>query len=350
MIRHGLIVRATDTNPYRNIALEAWLLENVPAETCVLYLWQNHRTVVIGRNQNAWAECRVEDLERDGGFLARRLSGGGAVFHDSGNLNFTFLAPREDYDLERQSSVILNAVRGLGIDAKRTGRNDIEAEGRKFSGNAFYHSGSNAYHHGTLLVNADLDAAGRYLSASTGKFQGKGVKSVRSRIVNLADFRPGLGVEALAESLCDSFDGVYGFTAKKTDAEALFTEHPEYRKRLVELEARFSRTEWNYGKNPCFSFTAARRFDWGGVEIRLDVKQNRIADAQIFSIADARIFSDAMDGDFIIEAAARLKGADFNSKTLTKKLLSGYPAGSESWKHAGDIAAMIFEETCHGKI
>jgi lipoate-protein ligase A len=336
MIRRGLVIHTGNTNPYRNIALEAFLLEKVPPETCIFYLWQNHRTVVIGRNQNAWAECRIEELERDGGFLARRLSGGGAVFHDSGNLNFTFLMPREDYDVERQSEVILQAVKNLGIDAKRTGRNDIETDGRKFSGNAFYRAGKNSYHHGTMLVRTDLNAASRYLSASADKIKSKGIESVRSRMVNLGDCKPDLTVPALIKSLCTSFDEVYGVTAETSAAETL----PEgifegSGERIKELEARFSSPEWKYGKNPPFQFKAANRFPWGGVELHFDVKENRIT--------AAHIFSDAMDGDFILDAAERLKGAEFNPQVLTEKLTEAYPEGSESRKYAGDIAAMIFE-------
>jgi lipoate-protein ligase A len=336
MIRRGIVVRSAETNPYRNIARETFLLEKVPAETCILYLWQNERTVVIGRNQNAWTECRVEELERAGGFLARRLSGGGAVFHDSGNLNFTFLVPREDYDVERQSEVILLAVRNLGIDAVRTGRNDIETEGRKFSGNAFYRAGANAYHHGTLLVHTDMGAAGRYLSASADKIRSKGVESVRSRIVNLADCKGGLTIPALIQNLCAAFDEVYRINAEKpeTPPEALFEGGPE---RFPELEARFSSPEWKYGKNPAFRFKAEKRFPWGGVELRFDVKENRIA--------AAHIFSDAMDGDFIIGAAERINGADFNREALTEKLSAAYPPGSELWKYARDIATMVFEDS-----
>ncbi|MDR2782609.1 MAG: lipoate--protein ligase [Treponema sp.] len=336
MIRRGIVVRSGETNPYRNIAREACLLEKVPPETCVLYLWQNERTVVIGRNQNAWAECRVEELERDGGFLARRLSGGGAVFHDSGNLNFTFLMPRADYDLERQTEVILLAVRELGIDAARTGRNDIETGGRKFSGNAYYRAGNNAYHHGTLLVNTDMSAAGRYLSASAGKIQSKGVESVRSRIVNLTECKPGLTIPAIIESLSAAFDKTYRFNAEKSETppEALFEGGQE---RFNELGARFSSPEWKYGKNPVFQFKAERRFPWGGVELRFDVKENRVT--------AAHIFSDAMDGDFIIDAAERLKGSDFNREALTEKLKAAYPEGSELGKYARDIVAMVFEET-----
>ena len=336
MIRRGIVIRTGETNPYRNIALEAYLLEKVPPQACIFYLWQNHRTVVIGRNQNAWAECRIKELERDGGFLARRLSGGGAVFHDSGNLNFTFLMPREAYDVERQSEVILQAVRNLGITAERTGRNDIETGGRKFSGNAFYRAGKNSYHHGTLLVRAALSAASRYLSASADKIKSKGVESVRSRMVNLADCKPDLSVPALIKSLCAGFDAVYGITAETEAAEALPEDIFEGSgERMKELEARFSSPHWKYGKNPHFQFKAARRFPWGGVELHFDVKENRIA--------AAHIFSDAMDGDFILDAADRLEGAEFDPHALTEKLTGAYPPGSEFRKYAGDIAAMIFE-------
>lgn len=121
MIDHIFSVEADGTNPYYNLAEEEYLTQHVKAGECILFLWQNRRSVVIGRNQNCWKECSVEKLEKDGGYLVRRLSGGGAVFHDLGNLNFTFMVRKEDYNLPRQMEVILTAVRSLGIPAEKMG-------------------------------------------------------------------------------------------------------------------------------------------------------------------------------------------------------------------------------------
>ena len=159
MIRRIQIFSTDCTNPHRNLAVEQYLLETVPEETCILYLWQNRRTVVIGRNQSPWKECRTAALEADGGFLARRLSGGGAVFHDLGNLNFTFLVNKADYDLPRQLGVIVEACRLLGIPAECSGRNDVLSNGRKFSGNAFYEHGGKSYHHSTCWSKIRLRRA-----------------------------------------------------------------------------------------------------------------------------------------------------------------------------------------------
>ncbi|AEF86441.1 lipoate-protein ligase A (Lipoate--protein ligase) [Treponema primitia ZAS-2] len=338
MVRQTFVFLTGRTNPYRNIALEALLLEKVPQESCILYLWQNRRTVVIGRNQNAWKECRVQELEASGGYLARRLSGGGAVFHDLGNLNFTFLVPQAEYSLDTQTDVILRAVQRLGINAVKTGRNDIETDGRKFSGNAYYRSGKNAYHHGTLLVNADKEAAARYLSVSQDKIRSKGVESVKSRIVNLAECNPAISITALIESLRAAFDEVYGIKARELRLENIFTEFFGAGKdRLAELEAQFADPTWKYGKNPPFTFETASRFIWGGVEIGLDVHYN--------TIREARIFSDAMDGDFIPELADLMKGTPFNREALSGKIAAAYKDDPLRREYATDIIKLIFDES-----
>ena len=130
------LVRSPVCNPWRNLAWEEYLTKNCADDEAVFYLWQNAHTVVIGRNQNAWAECRIELMEKEGVTLARRSTGGGAVYHDLGNLNFSFVMPRGHYDMTRQLNVILAALRALGVNAEFTGRNDLTVDGRKFSGNA----------------------------------------------------------------------------------------------------------------------------------------------------------------------------------------------------------------------
>ena len=183
MIYKYLISDSTD--PYHNLALEQLLFDHCEHDSVILYLWQNNNTIVIGKNQEPYNECRVDEFLRDNGRIARRRSGGGAVFHDLGNLNFTFLVPTADYDLDKQLKVIELACEKLGVKVERSGRNDILADGRKFSGNAFYKNGPRAYHHGTLMVDVDREKMGRYLNPSKAKLSSKGVDSVRSRVVNL---------------------------------------------------------------------------------------------------------------------------------------------------------------------
>ncbi|MDR3302413.1 MAG: lipoate--protein ligase [Spirochaetaceae bacterium] len=329
MIDKTFVIETSETVPYKNIALEAFLLEQVEKGACILYLWQNRHTVVIGRNQNAFKECRVKELEDSGGFLARRLSGGGAVYHDMGNLNFTFLMREEDYDLGRQTDVILRAVQKLGVKAQKSGRNDIEADGRKFSGNAFYKSGGSAYHHGTLLVKADKEAAARYLSASQDKIRSKGVDSVKSRIVNLTELNPAITIPSLSAALRESFDEVYGVKAEELEKSEDKKPH------LIELEEKFAAPEWKYGMNPPFEFQAEKRFPWGGIELHFDVKDN--------TISGAHIFSDAMDGDFILALAERLRGAPFTYKAVLKRLANNAKDRDSDILYAVDIADMIFD-------
>ena len=224
MIKHTRLITTASVNPYHNLALEELLMESNPPECCTLYLWQNRQTVVIGQNQNAWQECRVKELEEDGGHLARRLSGGGAVFHDLGNLNFTFLVPRADYDVARQTQVIEEAAASFGLTVERSGRNDILVEGRKFSGNAFYKKGQNAYHHGTILIDVDMGALGRYLNVQPDKLQSKGVHSVRSRVANLREFSQAITVETMKQRLEAAFEKVYGGHVERLREELQETE------------------------------------------------------------------------------------------------------------------------------
>ena len=177
MILKSIVTDCTD--PYINLATEEYLTFNAKEQEIILFLWQNAHTVVIGRNQNPWKECRVEAIKKDDCRLARRISGGGAVYHDLGNLNFTFIAREGLYDIAKQTDVILKACRLLGIDAEKNGRNDLTIDGMKFSGHAYFQSGSYCYHHGTIMMDVRTEDMAKYLNVSKAKLKSKGVDSVQ---------------------------------------------------------------------------------------------------------------------------------------------------------------------------
>lgn len=306
MIKELKYVVSDGTVPYRNQAVEALLMQTVQPEVCVLYLWQNRQTVVIGRNQSSRAECRTDLLEEDGGFLARRLSGGGAVFHDLGNLNFSFLAADPDYSVERQQRVILSAVRSFGLNAEITGRNDLTVDGRKFSGNAFMSSGIRHCHHGTLLLGADTSAMQKYLSVSREKLESKGVSSVRSRVVNLSELTAEAAPEAMSAALVSAFAAEYGLTPQEIAVSELDSG------RLSVLTRKFSSPEWRLEKEPDFIFRKKGRFSWGGVELCLRVSGK--------TVAEARLYTDSLDPELpgIIENA--LSGAEFSGSSMQRAL------------------------------
>lgn len=302
MIDRLIWIDTQNTYPYRNLAVEEYMTTHVPEGTCILYLWQNRHTVVIGKNQNCWKECRVNYLEREGGYLVRRLSGGGAVFHDLGNLNFTFIVRKPDYDVDRQLQAILEAVRLVGIQAEKTGRNDITAKGRKFSGNAFYRSGEYCYHHGTLLIHADKEDMSRYLNVSKEKLASKGVSSVKSRVANLCEFTPDLTVDRMKEALIEAFSRVYGLKAQRMKENEL----PQ--KAIDELTEKFESWEWKYGRKIPFEYEMEKRFPWGAVQIQLHVNGGKIQ--------DVNVFSDAMDQELIGALADRLKGCRYDDISM----------------------------------
>ena len=291
-------------DPYRNLAIEQHLLESVVSGCCLLYLWQNERTVVIGKNQNAWAECRTALLKDEGGRLARRLSGGGAVYHDVGNLNFTFLMRSEDYDLMRQLSVIRRACALCGVETEISGRNDLLAAGRKFSGNAFYHHEGRSYHHGTLLVDVDTAHMGRYLSPSKAKLASKGVESVRSRVVNLKELNPAITVDALKAAMRQAFSEVYGLPL---DLPPVIDEA-----RVKGLSAHYASDAWLFGQKLPFTFRCESRFLWGGVELQI------CADRGV--ITDAKVYTDAMDDGLADKLKAALIGCPLRKEAIRQAL------------------------------
>jgi len=306
MITKRSIFTGNSTDPFYNLAVEEYLTMHTEADEIILYLWQNQNTVVIGKNQNAWKECDVEKLNENGGHLVRRLSGGGAVYHDLGNLNFTFCVRRQNYDVDRQLSVIQEGLKLLGIEAEKTGRNDMTVSGRKFSGNAFYKTGDFCYHHGTLLVDTNQADMERYLHVSRAKLKSKGVDSVRARTINLKELRDDLTTELLMESLAEGFCRVYGGGAE-----------PVNRERISETEihkaaARFASREWTYGRNLPFTDVLGERFAWGEVELQFQVNRGIVEDVHVFTDAMEETLAPALEGAW--------RGADFDRRTLSSLL------------------------------
>jgi len=311
------IILTNSTDPWHNLALEELLFEN-HEEGVNLFLWQNQNTVVIGRHQNAWKECRLELLEQDGGKLARRSSGGGAVFHDLGNLNFTFTTTKALYDQARQLGVIVEAVKRLGIEARFTGRNDIvTAAGAKFSGNAFRHSSTTDMHHGTILVGADMEKLGKYLMPSKEKLRAKGVDSVRSRVCNLIEYRS-LTIEEVKTALVEAFEKEYGSWEWMQEKEL-----PA--KRLLKIREKHESWEWRCGVSPKFDLELSTRFVWGGVELGLFLENGRIK--------EAKVASDAMDEAFIERIPGILQGLPFQKEAVAGAL---FALGSEMGEDLGN--------------
>lgn len=264
-------------NPWQNLAVETFLSTTIKKGDIILYLWQNEHTVVIGRNQNALKECKAQQLEEDNGYLARRTTGGGAVYHDLGNLNFTFLASPEVYDLEKQLLVIEKACEKFGIKTQFSGRNDIVTEdGFKFSGNAFSVNRQCKIQHGTIMIDVDIEKLGKYLTPSVKKMESKGVKSVRSRVCSLKKYNDDLTVadmrRALAEAFCELYGSFEVLANSILDCQEVKDKYDLY-----------SSWDWRYGKSPACEIVHTKRFPWGSVEVQMKLDKMIIEQIKIYS-------------------------------------------------------------------
>ncbi len=291
-------------NPYVNLATEKLLFDTVDSDTVILYLWQNQNTVVIGKNQNAFSECRTELLTKEGGTLARRLSGGGAVFHDLGNLNFTFISSTDNLDVAKNMEIIYNACLLAGITAELSGRNDVLVNGKKFSGNAFYNSGGHSYHHGTLLINADMEKLGRYLTPPKAKLESKGVKSIRSRVINLSEISPSLNCSSMKEHILSAAEKVLGIVP-----EAIEDINQE---QIARYAADFAANEFVYGSPIPMSVSCDGRLPLGSVTLHVCVKSGLIT--------DVKLYTDAMDPDISSTIERALISLPFNINSISAAL------------------------------
>jgi len=256
------IVNGDNNSVYYNLAIEQTMAESLEKDSAVLFLWQNSKTVVIGRHQNPYRECNLSRMQEDDITLARRPSGGGAVYHDINNLNFTFIYRKEDYNLACNFQIIIDALKSLGINAELSGRNDILCEEKKFSGNAFYSTKTATVHHGTIMIGVDMAGIMNYLNVSKLKLQSKGVKSVASRVVNLKAIREDIDVIMVREAISKTFLKQHN----KTEAYAFDVNAS----RANEIECELKAPDYLLGKKHNFCNEVSFRFSLGEVVVCKD--------------------------------------------------------------------------------
>jgi len=282
-----------------NLAGEAYLMGL--DHDRILYLWENDPCIVIGRYQNPWAECNLKRMEEDGVRLVRRQSGGGAVYHDRGNLIFTFIGDKATATREQNFDLLLSALSSLGLECELSGRNDITLGGKKVSGNAFQNTATKFCHHGTLLVRGNLAVMGDYLTPSETKLSSKAVKSVASRVGNLAEGRGDITNGMVKDAIITEFNRRYGFS----EPIALdFTTVPE----AAANYRRFGDYSQILAKSPPFTHEIHHRFAWGEANLRLRVEQSVIVDVQLYT--------DALDTTLSEEAATALIGTEYTKEAL----------------------------------
>ncbi len=275
-----LCVINNNTDPHLNLATEEYILKEFD-EDCFM-LWRNANAIIVGKHQNTLAEINIPYVEEKGISVVRRLSGGGAVFHDLGNLNFTFIMKGEDekfIDFKKYTQPIIDILKTLDINAVFEGRNDLTIGGKKFSGNAehVHLAKKRILHHGTLLFSSEMKDLSEALKVNPLKFQDKAVKSVRSRVTNISEhLQSPITVEEFKELIQD-------YVLKNYESATLYELTADDYKRIEKIaDERYRKWDWNYGYSPEYGFKKGIKTKGGHVEFHLDVKKGIIEKAMIF--------------------------------------------------------------------
>ena len=267
-------------DPQINLAIEEFALKHLDIEESYLLFYINRPSIIIGRNQNTIEEINADYVEDNGITVVRRLSGGGAVYHDLGNLNFSFITKDDGdsfHNFRKFTEPVIQALKKLGVSAELSGRNDIEANGKKISGNAMFATKGRMFSHGTLLFNSEMDHVVSALKVKKDKIESKGIKSIRSRVGNIADFleEPMTVEEFRAFLLKNIFEG------NEEIPEYVLTES-DWKKIHEISKKRYQNWDWNYGKSPKFNVQNSHRFPVGSVDIRLEVNKGIIENCKIY--------------------------------------------------------------------
>ncbi len=303
-------ISSPSTDPRWNLALEEYAFDSLPRDKSYFMLWQNHNTIVVGKNQNAAAEINGQFVRNHGITVVRRLSGGGTVYHDMGNLNFTFITDAgdvEDIDFSQFCKAIVEALATLGVKAEVNGRNDITIDGKKFSGNAQYLRDGRVMHHGTLMFRSDLSVLQDALHVDREKLSAKGIASVVSRVTNIGDhLPPEVGIEDLRAALLQHIpceDGGVPYPLTEEDIAAIDTIAAN----------RYATWEWTYGHSQALELTQKKRIEGcGTVEVSLST------DSSIITALD--IHGDFFGSGDIAQLCQHLVGCRCEVNALKERL------------------------------
>jgi len=305
-----LYIKNNSLDPHYNLAFEEYIFSSVVSDESILILWQNEPAVIIGNYQNTLEEINADYIRKNNIHVVRRMTGGGAVYHDLGNLNYSLIVPVSnlEFDFKTFTAPLVETLKNIGIDAEQTGRNDVTIDGKKFSGNAQHHAKGRLLHHGTILFDADLDHVSEALNVRVAKIQSKSTKSVRSRVTNITPYlREPLTLDAFRSLLVNHFN----------EREPLTEYHltpADLRNIDVLTDEKYRQWDWNYGRSPACNMIKSGHFTCGFIDFNMDIKNHIIADMHIF-------------GDFFCsrnldEFTAAFIGIPYERAAIEKALLS----------------------------
>ena len=298
------------TDPQINLAIEEYALKNLDINETYLLFYINEPSIIIGKNQNTIEEINTEYVESNGVKVVRRLSGGGAVYHDLGNLNFSFITKDDGesfHNFRKFTEPVVTALKKLGVNAELSGRNDIEVGGRKISGNAQFSTKGRMFSHGTLMLNSEIDNVVSALKVKKDKIESKGIKSVRSRVANISEFlTEKLDISEfrslLLKNIFEGQEGILEYVLTEEDWEKIHQLSKE----------RYQNWEWNYGRSPKFNLQHSHRFPVGSIDVRLEVNKG--------VIENCKIYGDFFGVGEVSEIEDKLIGARYEKNEIEKAL------------------------------
>ncbi|MBC1232673.1 lipoate--protein ligase [Listeria booriae] len=299
-------------DPTINLAVEEFILTELDLDEPVLLFYINQPSIIIGRNQNTIEEINTEYVAKNNIKVVRRLSGGGAVYHDEGNLNFSFITKDDGdsfHNFAKFTQPIVEALKKQGVNAELKGRNDLLIDGFKVSGNAQFATKGKMFSHGTLMLDLNLDNVVASLKVRKDKIESKGIKSVRSRVANISEFmEQKMTTEEFRDLLLlDLFD-----VENVKDVKEYVLTEADWEKIHAISEKRYNNWDWNYGKSPKFNLERTKRFPVGGIDVRLDVVKS--------VIADVKIFGDFFGVGDVTEIEDKLRGVNYDRKAIETAL------------------------------